>query len=76
MQEQQTRLARYGDFDLVVDDDAARSLEMFFGDENLNVTEQLVLIFLGKPIENGQIALEDRTPGLGRALSAETRTAA
>jgi hypothetical protein len=49
---------------------------MLLCDEDLHVSEQLVLVFFGQSIEDGQITLEDRTPDFWRALTAETRAAA
>src|SRR6185436_10279179 len=69
MQQQQARLSRDGNTDLVGEHEPAASLEMFFRQKVLGVAEQLGLVFRSKAMEDGEVAFENLPPGLGGGAS-------
>jgi hypothetical protein len=71
MQKKQTRLTGNGDANLVGEHESPTAFEVFLGDEDLGVAEQLGLIFDRKSIEDRQVALEYLAPRLGSGTAAK-----
>ena len=76
MQQQQARLPRDGDADLVGQLEPADSLEVLLRQKYLGVSEQLGLIVRREAGEDREIALEDRAPGGRNRLGAQAGAAA
>src|SRR6266513_2266354 len=76
MQQEQTRLAGYGDANLVRQLQPAAALEALLGQKYLGVTKELRLIGRCEAGEDREIALEDLAPRSWPGLIAQARAAA
>ena len=76
MQEEHARLRGDGDANLVGDLQAAASLEMFLGEEDLDVAEQLLSIGGRQQLGVWHVARDDRPPGVRKRGLADRRAAA
>jgi hypothetical protein len=66
--QQEARLRCNRDANLVVELEPAASFEVFLLEENLDVAEELLLIFGCQPVEQGEIRFENPAPMPWRRL--------
>ena len=76
MQQQERRLRRNRQGDLVAYEQAAGSLEVLFLDEHARVAEQFALVCLTQTREDGHASLDHAAPVIGKRLGAQSLAAA
>jgi hypothetical protein len=72
MQEKKARLGCDRDPDLLGDFKPAAAFEMFFGEKDLDVTEELGLILGREAAENWKVACDDRSPCWRKRLGTQS----
>ena len=71
VKQQQARLRRDGDANLIRQFQPTTSFEMFFREKYLYMTEQLLLILFRQSPKEGKIALENRSPDRRKGLGTQ-----